>query len=83
MGAVMSIADAEALPCKIRELGLVEYDTTWRAMRLFTESRTSATPDEIWLLNHKPVYTLGLAGRPSHIRGPATIPIVKSTAAAR
>jgi len=48
---------------KTRYLGLVAYEPTWRAMQAFTESRGPQTPDELWLLEHPPVFTLGLAGR--------------------
>jgi lipoyl(octanoyl) transferase len=47
-------------------------------MQDFTASRTAATPDEIWLLEHEPVYTLGLAGRCEHIHGDTGIPVIKS-----
>ena len=50
----------------LRRLGRTEYTTTWRAMQAFTASRDAATPDEIWLTEHPPVYTVGLAGRPEH-----------------
>jgi lipoyl(octanoyl) transferase len=51
----------------IRPLGLSDYESTWRAMREFTAARTAATPDEIWLTEHPPIYTLGLAGRREHL----------------
>jgi len=52
---------------RIRRLGLVEYESTYAAMRQFTSSRKTDTPDEIWLLQHPPVYTAGLACRPEHL----------------
>ena len=76
MNAVVS--DAEVSPGKVRELGLVDYEPVWREMQAFTAARTPGTPDEIWLVQHRPVYTLGLAGRSEHILRPTTIPIVKS-----
>jgi lipoyl(octanoyl) transferase len=76
MNAVLS--DAEASPCKVRELGLVDYEPVWHEMQTFTAARTPGTADEIWLVQHKPVYTLGLAGRSEHILRQTTIPIVKS-----
>ena len=76
MNAVVS--DAEVSPGKVRELGLVDYEPVWREMQAFTAARTPGTPDEIWLVQHGPVYTLGLAGRSEHILRPTTIPIVKS-----
>jgi lipoyl(octanoyl) transferase len=46
----------------VRRLGRVEYEPTWHAMQAFTATRVEATPDELWLLQHPPVYTLGQAG---------------------
>jgi lipoyl(octanoyl) transferase len=51
---------------RVRRLGRVDYEPTWRAMQEFTAARTRATPDELWLLEHRPVYTLGVAGRDEH-----------------
>ena len=62
----------------VRRLGLVAYEPTWRAMQAFNASRGSATPDQLWLLEHPPVYTLGLAGRPEHVLDPRDIPVVKT-----
>ncbi|HTJ97781.1 MAG TPA: lipoyl(octanoyl) transferase LipB [Rhodocyclaceae bacterium] len=59
-----------------KELGQVAYAPTLQAMRDFTTQRTSNTPDEIWLLEHPPVFTLGLAGKPEHLLGTTTIPVV-------
>lgn len=52
---------------KVRHLGLADYLPTWQAMKDFTASRTENTPDEIWLLQHPPVYTQGIAGKPEHL----------------
>ncbi|SDA09594.1 lipoyl(octanoyl) transferase [Nitrosospira sp. Nsp18] len=52
---------------KIRYAGLTDYLSTWQAMKDFTGSRTTNTPDEIWLLQHPPVYTQGVAGKPEHL----------------
>lgn len=52
---------------KVRYLGVADYLSTWQAMKDFTASRTENTPDEIWLLQHPPVYTQGIAGRPEHL----------------
>lgn len=59
-----------------RELGEVPYEPTWRAMQRFTEERTEATPDELWLLEHPPVFTQGLNGRAEHVINPGEIPVV-------
>ena len=50
----------------IRHLGLAEFAPTYQAMRRFTDSRGTTTPDELWVLEHPPVYTVGLAGREKH-----------------
>lgn len=59
-----------------RDLGQVEYEPTWRAMQAFTETRGPDTRDEIWLLEHPPVFTLGLAGKLEHVLAPGEIPVV-------
>lgn len=61
----------------MRQLGRVEYEPTWRAMQEFTATRTADTPDEIWLVEHPPVYTLGQAGKPEHLLQETAIPLVK------
>ena len=60
----------------IKRLGLVEYEPTWREMQTFTDRRDEQTADEIWLLQHPPVYTLGLNGSPEHLLAPADIPVI-------
>ena len=60
-----------------RHLGLVEYQPTFEAMQAFTAARGPDTPDEIWLVQHPPVYTLGLAGKPEHLLRDSGIPLVK------
>ena len=63
----------------IRRLGVTAYEPTWRAMQQFTAARTAATQDEIWLTQHTPVYTLGLAGKPEHLlRVDTGIPLIKT-----
>jgi len=61
----------------IRRLGPTGYEATWRAMQVFTDARTESTADEIWLTEHPPVYTLGLAGRVAHVLRPNGIPVLK------
>ncbi len=61
----------------VRRLGRVDYLPTWEAMRRFTAERNAASADEIWLLEHPPVYTLGQAGRPEHLLHDNGIPVVK------
>ena len=48
------------LPLIVRRLGMTDYESTWHAMQQFTAGRQTDTPDEIWLTEHPPVYTLGL-----------------------
>jgi lipoyl(octanoyl) transferase len=61
----------------IRALGRTEYEPTWRAMQAFTAARAADAPDEIWLTEHPPVYTLGLAGRREHLLRDSGIPAIK------
>jgi lipoyl(octanoyl) transferase len=65
-------------PPIIRQLGLKPYAETFDAMRAFTQSRTAETPDEIWFLEHPPVFTQGQAGKPEHLLLPGDIPVVQS-----
>ena len=60
----------------VRSLGRVDYAPTLAAMRAFTESRGTDTADEIWLCEHLPVYTQGLAGKPEHVLQAHGIPVV-------
>jgi len=62
----------------VRTLGRVPYVETWEGMKAFVDRREAATPDELWLLEHDSVYTLGLAGDPRHLLNPAGIPVVKT-----
>jgi len=62
----------------IKTLGRVDYATTFDAMRQFTETRTADTPDELWLCEHPPVFTQGLAGKAEHVLDAHGIPIVAS-----
>ena len=63
---------------RVRSLGLVDYQTTFDAMREFTLNRTDATQDELWVLQHTPVYTLGLSGKTEHLLNTAQIPVVQT-----
>ncbi len=58
---------ASLSPILIKRLGRVDYEPAWHAMKDFTARRTVSTPDELWLLEHPPVYTLGVAARPQHL----------------
>jgi lipoyl(octanoyl) transferase len=61
----------------IRRLpGLSPYEPVWRAMQAFTDVRTPQTPDELWVVEHEPVFTLGQAGKWEHVLDPGTIPVI-------
>ncbi|MDG1945096.1 MAG: lipoyl(octanoyl) transferase LipB [Halioglobus sp.] len=62
----------------LRELGLIEYEPTLVAMRQFTDSRDQDTPDELWLLQHPPVFTQGQAGKAEHVLTPGGIPVIQA-----
>ncbi len=62
----------------LRELGRVDFQPTWQAMQDFNAARTEETTDEIWLLEHPPVFTLGLAGKPEHLLSDIGVPLVKT-----
>jgi lipoyl(octanoyl) transferase len=61
----------------VRQLGRADYEPTWQAMMDFTATRTAETPDELWVVEHPPVFTLGQAGKPEHLLFDAGIPLVK------
>jgi len=61
----------------VKRLGRVDYEPTFQAMQDFTATRTAETPDELWVVEHPPVYTLGQAGKPEHILRDIGIPLVK------
>lgn len=63
---------------QLRYLGQRDYASVWGEMRAFTDTRTPATVDELWLVEHPPVYTLGQAGKPEHLLNPGVIPVVHS-----
>jgi lipoyl(octanoyl) transferase len=67
----------ELPPPVIRRLGLLDYEPCWRAMQRFTEERDAAAPDEIWLLEHPPIYTLGMNASRAHLLAPGDIPVVQ------
>jgi lipoyl(octanoyl) transferase len=61
----------------VRRMGVTEYAEAYDAMRAFVARRAPATPDELWLLEHPPVYTLGQAGKPEHLLRDNGIPVVR------
>lgn len=62
---------------QVRHLGLVAYEPTWRAMQSFTAQRDAASPDELWFLEHPPVFTLGVSASRAHLLAPGDIPVVQ------
>lgn len=69
-------AGKDAVPAIVRDLGRQPYGPVWRAMQHFTDSRGDDTADELWLVEHEPVFTLGQAGRPEHVLLPGDIPVL-------
>ena len=72
----LAAADVAVAQPVVRRLGRVRYEPVWETMRFFNQARGPTTPDEIWLLEHEPVFTLGLAGRAEHVLDPGGIPVV-------
>jgi lipoyl(octanoyl) transferase len=68
---------APAPPLLIRHLGQADYARAWHEMQTFTDSRSPDTPDELWLLQHAPVFTLGRNGKQEHLHDTGTIPVIK------
>ena len=62
----------------IRELGRADYEPTFAAMRAFTDARTPETRDELWIVEHPPVFTLGLGADPGHVLAPQGVPVVQT-----
>lgn len=65
-------------PLLLRHLGTAEYATVWRAMQRFTEDRGERCADEVWILEHEPVYTLGLNAKEKHLLSPGDIPVIRT-----
>jgi len=61
---------------QLRDLGRQPYEPVWRAMQAFTDARDADTPDELWLVEHDPVFTLGQAGKDEHVLMPGEIPVI-------
>ena len=62
---------------RVRRLGRSDYDPVWRAMQQFTDARNELTVDELWLVEHPPVFTQGQAGKAEHVLAPGDIPVVQ------
>jgi len=72
-----AMAGKELPTLRVRRLGLMDYESVWRAMQAFTDQRDEDTPDELWLVEHPPVFTQGQAGRAEHILAPGDIPVIQ------
>jgi lipoyl(octanoyl) transferase len=68
----------DALQIRIRQRGQEEYSSSFAAMRAFTDARTADTPDELWIVEHPPVFTLGLGADQSHVLAPHDIPVIQT-----
>jgi lipoyl(octanoyl) transferase len=71
------VTDTRRTSLIIRDLGRQDYVPLWRAMQRFTDSRSDATPDEIWFTEHPPVFTMGLNASREHLLSPGDIPVVQ------
>ncbi len=63
--------------CLVRRLGLTDYEPVWRRMQAFNQQRSPDTQDEIWLVQHAPVFTQGQAGKDEHLLDPGDIPVIR------
>jgi lipoyl(octanoyl) transferase len=78
--AVSALAEAPLMAAPVpalKWLGRVDYENTWRAMQRFTDERNPATADEVWLLEHDPVFTLGMNADRTHVLAPKDIPVIQ------
>ena len=66
------------MPITIRNLGIQPYDSTWQDMQRYTQDRDVGAPDELWITEHPPIYTLGLNGKREHLLATGDIPIINS-----
>lgn len=73
----MGVVENTLFPLRIKALGEnAEYQAVWRQMQAFTQQRDENTPDEIWLVQHSPVFTLGRNGKMEHVLAPGDIPVI-------
>jgi lipoyl(octanoyl) transferase len=79
MSATQATRQPTALTSRLslRRLGLAGYEPVWRAMQAFTDSRDENTGDELWLVQHPPVFTQGQAGKAEHVLAPGGIPVIQ------
>ncbi len=74
----MAVPVPRCEPLWLRRLGRCEYEAVFTAMRSFTEARDASTPDELWWVEHPPIFTQGLAGKAEHLLAPGDIPVVQA-----
>ena len=73
---VAGAGDSKVRQATLRDLGRQPYAPVWRAMQRFTDARGDATTDEVWVVEHEPVFTLGQAGKDEHVLAPGDIPVL-------
>ena len=71
------VADESAARLVVRRLGLAEYEPVWRSMQAYTDGRDADSRDELWLVQHPPVFTQGQAGKAEHVLAPGDIPVIQ------
>ena len=74
LSPTVDVRPAQSTPLRFKRLGLAEYGPTYEAMRRFTDTRNENAVDELWLVQHPPVYTVGMSGRPEHFPREGSIP---------
>ena len=77
MSATAVLPEVAPRPWRVRALGRRAYLPVWRAMQAFTDARGADDDDELWLVEHDPVFTQGQAGKPEHVLGPGAIPVLQ------
>ncbi|WP_115558853.1 lipoyl(octanoyl) transferase LipB [Xanthomonas dyei] len=77
VAAEPAVIAASIPPAPLRDLGQQDYVPVWRAMQRFTDARDVHTADEVWVVEHAPVFTLGQAGKPEHLLAPGDIPVLQ------
>ena len=73
-----SHAAADLPPLRVRQLGRQPFEAVWQAMEAYTDARGEDGEDQLWLVEHDPVFTLGQAGKPEHVLAPGDIPVVRT-----
>src|SRR5690606_10629077 len=76
-GAPAPTSGADVSGCLVRDLGRQPYEPVWRAMQRFNDARHDGSLDELWVVEHDPVFTLGQAGKPEHVLVPGEIPVLQ------